>query len=309
MLEQRLAEMDVVYVTRYRVAEQFLPLIRELSANPPILFNNAGLHFLRETRVMLNQGVNELGIAQVQNTRERELAACRSADAVLCYTAEEHAVITSDLLEKKNLQLTPWVVEMHKSVAGFAERKGIAFLGNFAHKPNEEALLFLLKEVMPCLLAQHSHDITLIVFRSNTPEDFKKYTSANVNIEGYVEDIDDVYNIHHLFVAPLLSGAGIKGEVLESMAYGLPTILTDLAAEGIGVVHGLNTLIANNVDEWVESILNLYRDESQRTETSENQRVLARTKYSRQAGLKRFRSIFQSVGVSVLEAEIEVESQ
>jgi hypothetical protein len=89
----------------------------------------------------------------------------------------------------------------------------------------------------------------------------------------------------------------------------LPTILTDLAAEGIGVVHGLNTLIANNVDEWVESILNLYRDESQRTETSENQRVLARTKYSRQAGLKRFRSIFQSVGVSVLEAEIEVESQ
>lgn len=51
---------------------------------------------------------------------------------------------------------------------------------------------------------------------------------------GFAETLDGVSHDHRVFVAPLLSGAGIKGKILESMAFNLPTVLTDIAAEGTG---------------------------------------------------------------------------
>jgi glycosyltransferase involved in cell wall biosynthesis len=52
---------------------------------------------------------------------------------------------------------------------------------------------------------------------------------------GFAETLNDVYHDYSVFIAPLLSGAGIKGKVLESMAYNLPTVLTNVAAEGTGL--------------------------------------------------------------------------
>jgi glycosyltransferase involved in cell wall biosynthesis len=73
------------------------------------------------------------------------------------------------------------------------------------------------------------------VYGSNMPERFKEFESDNINIVGFAETLDGVYHDHRVFIAPLLSGAGIKGKVLESMAYNLPTVLTNVAAEGTGL--------------------------------------------------------------------------
>jgi glycosyltransferase involved in cell wall biosynthesis len=51
---------------------------------------------------------------------------------------------------------------------------------------------------------------------------------------GFAETLDGVSHDHRVSVAPLLSGGGIKGKILESMAFNLPTVLTDIAAEGTG---------------------------------------------------------------------------
>ncbi|WP_245217729.1 glycosyltransferase family 4 protein, partial [Rheinheimera maricola] len=82
------------------------------------------------------------------------------------------------------------------------------------------------------LLEKVRPDINLYVYGSAMPEEYKALETPNIEMVGFAENLDDVFYAHRVFVAPLLSGAGIKGKVLEAMAYQTPTVLTDTAAEG-----------------------------------------------------------------------------
>ncbi|MBN1006362.1 glycosyltransferase [Amphritea sp. ZJ14W] len=295
VLETRLQEMDAVYITRYHIAKDYIPYIRE-NSRAKIIFNNADLHFLREMRAALKGEKDQLLLEKALNTREQELSVCRQVDAILCYNATEHAVITSHILEADKLHITPWVLEQKPKGPEFDERNGIAFLGGFNHTPNGEAVEYLVNDIMP-LLAKQRPDITLYVYGSNMPEAYKEMETDNVRMVGFAESLDGVYHDHRVFIAPLLSGAGIKGKVLESMAYGLPTVLTEVAAEGTGLTHGISTLIAQEPQEWVDAIIRLYDDQLLWNKFAENSHTLVAEKYSFEHGKKVFKDIFSSVGI------------
>lgn len=294
VLNLRLEEMDAVYITRYYVAQNYLAKIKQ--AGKKVIFNNADLHFLREIRTALNNGRNEASLSVAVETRGQELDVCRKVDAVLTYTATEQAVISSHILEIDKLHITPWVLEEKSSGPTFAQRKGIAFLGGYNHKPNVEAVEYLVNKIMPILKKQRP-DIVLSVYGSKMPEIFKSYETDNIKMVGFAAHLDDVYHNHRVFVSPLLSGAGIKGKVLDSMAYGLPAVLTEVAAEGTGLTHGISTLIAEEPEEWVETIIKLYDDEKLWNRFAENELALVKEKYSFEHGKKAFTNIFASVGL------------
>ncbi|MBZ2163620.1 glycosyltransferase [Alteromonas stellipolaris] len=295
VLQKRLKEMSGVYITRYNVAEKYLDTIRSIS-NVPIIFNNADLHFLRQLRNSLMGGVNEEGVEKAMETRGKELAVCEKVDAILCYNTTEHAVITSHILEAEKLHLTPWVLEQKSNAPSFDEREGISFLGGYSHFPNVEAVEYLYNEIMPLLL-QKRPDIVLYVYGSNMPENFRDYEGPNIKIVGFAEHLDDVFHKHKAFVAPLLSGAGIKGKVLESMAYGVPSVLTGVAAEGTGLSSGISTQLAEKPEQWVDSIIKLYDEKDHWMKLSENALTIAETDFSKENAIKRFKDIFSSVGI------------
>ncbi|SEQ95618.1 Glycosyltransferase, GT2 family [Amphritea atlantica] len=295
VLETRLQEMDAVYITRYHIAKDYISYIRE-NSRAKIIFNNADLHFLREMRAALKGEKDQLLLEKVLNTREQELSVCRQVDAILCYNSTEHAVITSHILEADKLHITPWVLEEKPKGPEFNDRNGIAFLGGFNHTPNGEAVDYLVDEIMP-LLGKQRPDITLYVYGSNMPEAYKEMETENIKMLGFAESLDGVFHDHRVFIAPLLSGAGIKGKVLESMAYGLPSVLTEVAAEGTGLTHGISTLIAQEPQEWVDAIIRLYDDEVLWNKFAENSQTLVTEKYSFERGKKVFRNIFSSVGI------------
>lgn len=295
VLETRLDEFDVIYITRYQIAKEYIDYIRA-NSSAKIIFNNADLHFLREMRAALRSGINQEALDRALETREQELQVCKKVDAILCYNNTEHAVITSHILEAEKLHLTPWVLEEKTQGLGFKERDGIAFLGGYNHTPNKEAVEYLVSEIMPLLELQRP-DITLYVYGSNMPKHFKESESETIKMVGFAETLDGVYHNHRVFVAPLLSGAGIKGKVLESMAYNLPTVLSEVAVEGTGLTHGISTLIAEEAQEWVDAIIKLYDDECLWNTFAKNSQVLVEAKYSFEHGHKVFKNIFASVGI------------
>lgn len=293
VLERRLDEMDAVYITRYSVAEKYIDVIK--AKGKPVIFNNADLHFLREIRAAITAEDEELLTSALQ-TKKAELAVCKKADAILCYNDKEHAVITSHIYESDKLFITPWVLGERQFKTPIDEREGITFLGGFNHMPNIEAVLFLVEEVMPKVLASNP-DIKLYVYGSKMPESISKLETENIKMVGFAESLDDVFNNHKLFVAPLLSGAGIKGKVLEAMAYGTPSVVTDVAAEGTGLVNNVNAVITNNASDFAAAIVDLYSDNEKCQNFSEATRILSADKFSRSSGLAKFREIFESVGL------------
>ncbi len=291
-ITRRIKEMDGVYIVRYDIAERYIDQIRNQS-KAKILFNNCDLHFLRELRSHL---INGSDISPALQTRERELGVIRKADVILTYNETEQAVILSHNLKIDNIFKCPWILSKKNKGLSFEDRKGIAFLGGFNHTPNREAVKFLIEEIMP-KLAITQPDITLFVYGSRMPEEFTEWSNDNVKMIGFVENLDEVFHRHRVFVAPLLSGAGIKGKVLESMAYGLPCVLTDIAAEGTGLSHNISALFANDALAFENSIKKLYSDKKIWDKIAENLATIVETNHSLIHGVSEFKKIFSYAGI------------
>ena len=299
MLELRGEEFDAVYITRYQVAANSLEAIRA-HTDARIIFNNADLHFLRELRESLQS--KSVDFSGPLATKEDELAVIDEVDVAICYTEAERAVITSHVLKEENIMRCPWVVKTRAYVRPFTDRKDIAFLGGYRHKPNVEAVEYFCEKVMP-VLSQRMPDLVFKVYGSSIPEHFKDYASKNIEMHGFVEDVADIYDNVRLFVSPLLSGAGLKGKIIECMSSGLPAVISPVSAEGTGLVHSQSTFISDSVTDWCDYIEQLYSDETLWKKMSENSLSISESLYSPVEGKKRMKKILEAVDVYSSEAE------
>jgi GT2 family glycosyltransferase/glycosyltransferase involved in cell wall biosynthesis len=294
ILEQRGEEFDLVYITRYYVAREYIDLIRQHAPRAKIVLMNADLHFLRELRHAI-QTKNPADMSKSLQTRDDELTVMRKVDLVLSYTDVEKAVILSHNLDSTKVEKCPWVTEVASQVPPFSARKDIAFLGGFNHYPNTQAVEWFLAHVMP-LLRKQLPGVKLRVYGSYMPDSLadKLKEHDDVVAEGWVESVQDVYDHCRVFVAPLQSGAGIKGKVIGALAHGVPTVMSPVAAEGIAVSDGSDAFVAATPQEWVTAIANLYGSEEAWSKMSKNGLDSARKQFGFAAGVTQMRQALQT---------------
>tara|TARA_R110001583_G_scaffold25810_2_gene93438 strand:- start:1416 stop:2693 length:1278 start_codon:yes stop_codon:yes gene_type:complete len=282
-----------VFITRYHVADIFTESIRWWSPQSKIILNLADLHFLRENRLA---GDDPLLLAQALETRVRELGVISTVDLTLSYSQVELALLQQEGIDSHKLGLCPWVTTAAPAPPpGFTERSGIAFLGGFKHQPNIEAVEWFAEQVLP-LLRQQLPDCTFYVYGSHAQQSLHTMQDIpGLVIKGWVEDIAEAYNHHRVFVAPLQSGAGVKGKVIGALAYGVPCVLSPLAAEGIPVTDGKEVLLADTAAEWVKQIVELYHNEVRWQDISESAKQLASNEYSPTNGLAQIKKHLKNI--------------
>ncbi|MAY47203.1 MAG: hypothetical protein CML65_18365 [Rhodobacteraceae bacterium] len=292
-LEQHARDFDAFYITRFYVARDVIARLRRLAPQTRIMLNNADLHFLRELRAGLAND-DPARIEAARQTREIELDVMTQADVVLSYNDTEHAVIQSHTDGAVKLAKCPWVVEMPSGVPPREGRAGLSFLGNYHHHPNTEAVVWFARQVMPLIQPQHP-DLEFIMYGSAMPDEVKALANEQIKAEGFVKEISDAYDRHLVFVAPLLSGAGIKGKVLAALAQGVPCVLTPTAAEGIGVRNGHDCIIATTPAEWRDAIDALVTDADLWQQVSQNARAYVGDSFSFETGRTMMRAAFEAV--------------
>jgi len=293
LIEQRGAEFDIIYITRFYVADKYIDLIRSFAPQAKIVFNNADLHFLRELRMGIsNRDRNQVEKAAL--TRDTELAVMRKVDLVLSYNEVEHAVIISHNFGESLVAKCPWVVELPEQVPGFERRQDVAFLGGYGHPPNIEAVEFFVDEVMP-LLRKRLPGVRFLIYGSNVPEAMEALESKDVIIRGYVEDVAEVYDSCRIFIAPLKSGAGLKGKVAGALAHGAPSVLSQIAAEGLGITDGREACIANTPEEWAATIVDIYNDPLRWSAMSEAARSFSARQFSFETGRQLMREALEQI--------------
>lgn len=290
-LKQRAAEFDAVYITRYYVAQDAIRHIREHAPKARVILNNADLHFLRELRAAMSTD-DPSRLAAMRAIREQELEMMTAADLVLSYNEVEHAVIASHTDGQARVMTCPWVVEIPAAVPPLDARRGMSFLGSFNHHPNAEGVTWFCTSVLPLLEGSGAH---LTIYGAGMDDAIKALASDSVDPVGFVEDIAEAYGRHRIFVAPLLSGAGIKGKVLSALAHGIPTVLTPVAAEGIGLRHGHDCLIAETPEDWARAITRLMEDDALWTQISTAARRYAAERFSFAEGRARMKAAFEAV--------------
>lgn len=278
LLEQRGKEFDLIYVTRFYVADAMIDAAREFAPQAKLILNNADLHFLREMRAAISQDSQAL-MSRAIATRSVELEVMRKVDLVLSYNEVEHAVILSHNGAETQVAKAPWIVDIPESVPSFESRRDIAFLGSYSHPPNFEGVNYFVKDVMP-RLRQRLPGTNFLIYGSDVTDQLKALQAPDVIVKGYVESVAEVYDSCRVFVVPLLSGAGLKGKVVGALAHGVPSVLSPIAVEGTGASDGKEVAVAHSIEQWVNRIQRLYEDREFWRLMSTTSRTFARNHYS-----------------------------
>ena len=131
-----------------------------------------------------------------------------------------------------------------------AEGTGIYHLGALDWLPNVQGLQWYLQEVLPLL------DVPITVISKKWPKGIE--LPGNVTHLKHLEDGFD-FNSHGIFIAPILSGSGMRIKLLEAMVRGKAIVTTSIGAEGLKNAPGI--AIADQPKDFAWAIQRLLEED------------------------------------------------
>ena len=133
-------------------------------------------------------------------------------------------------------------------------------IGALDWAPNQEGLIWFFDHCW-AKIHQENSQLKFYLAGRNAPDWFERRIKLQgVEYLGEINDAYDFMNSKAIMVVPLFSGSGMRIKIIEGMALGKPIVTTNIGTEGIPTENGHNILIANNVDQFIDSITRLIND-------------------------------------------------
>jgi exopolysaccharide biosynthesis WecB/TagA/CpsF family protein len=123
------------------------------------------------------------------------------------------------------------------------------------YTPNVDALRWFFGEIHERLLQRVPSLQVLIVGKSPTPEVQAYAQLPGVSVTGGVPDVRPYYRRAWLQMVPLRIGGGTRLKIVESLAIGTPVVSTTIGAQGLGLTHGANILLADTPATFADEIV------------------------------------------------------
>lgn len=134
----------------------------------------------------------------------------------------------------------------------------VVFVGNFAHPPNVDGAIFLVREVLP----QLGRPVRVRIIGHGVTSDLAALAHPEaVDVVGAVPDVRPFLADAAVVVAPVRFGTGMRGKVLEALAMGRPVVTTSVGAEGLGAVAGRHVEIADGAAAFAAAVRRVLEDE------------------------------------------------
>ena len=294
-----LGGFDLALLWSWQIANQYMPLIRRYSPRTRIIVGSVDLHFLRESRARLKRNTTSSKEALLDMTYGRalirEMNTYAVADIVLTVSQKE-ADIINDFTGRTDLAYyVPDAEEMPASPLGFAQRKGLLFVGGFLFEPNVDAVRYLCSDILPLLSEKlDAHPLYIVGYALEQILSPTITTVSSTKLVGWVPSVVPYYHQARLSVLPLRFGAGTKRKLLQSLFSGTPSVTTSLGAEGLGLVHEKHVLIADTTESFAAAILRLLDEELLWKHLADSGQALAYATHGREVAQSYFRNAVAS---------------
>ena len=142
-----------------------------------------------------------------------------------------------------------------------AERRAhLVFTGSMDWLPNEDAMLYFAREILP-RIRQVEPDATLsIIGREPTPAVRRLAEEPGIEVTGRVDDVRPHVAAGAVYVVPLRIGGGTRLKIFEAMSMGKAVVSTTVGAEGLPVTPGRDIVLADEPARFAQSVIHLIRD-------------------------------------------------
>jgi polysaccharide biosynthesis protein PslH len=174
----------------------------------------------------------------------------------------------------------------------------IVFVGSMDWYPNEDGLLWFLREVFPRIRAKYA-DARLTIVGKNPTNRFRQAVPGDGSVEltGRVDDVRPYIAQAGVVVVPLRVGGGTRIKIPEAMAMGRPIVSTTLGAEGLRLVPGREILLEDDAGRFAGAVLDLLGNPAQRQAIAQ----MARNKAVQEHGWDKVADIVQNILERVVE--------
>jgi len=238
---------------------------------PAVLFqhNVEAMIWKRHYEVQTNPIKKAYLYGQWQKMRSFEKEMCGRFDCVIAVSADDRDQMKREYGAGSVFDVPTGVdVEFFRpSGAIEASKHGIVFTGSMDWLPNEDAIRYFMREIMP-LIKRKVPEATLTVVGRNPPSslvDLSKEDPSLV-ITGRVDDVRPYIERAATYVVPLRIGGGTRLKIFEAMAMEKPVVSTTIGAEGLPLTDGVELLLADEPNTFADAVIRLFSDSPYATE-------------------------------------------
>jgi glycosyltransferase involved in cell wall biosynthesis len=254
-----------------------LPVLRVLTEHE-IIFSNYRSSFEAETRFWRKCVKYYDWLVQLNY----EARACRNFHRIACMTDEDRTIL-SRFVDPSRLRTVPIGVDSTyfdpALVPAEESSRQMLFVGNYRHPPNGDAVHFFVREVLP-LVRREVPDAEFCIAGSNSQLlNQKVVAEEGVRVIGYVPDIRSCYRGAALFVAPILTGTGMRVKLLEALSMGMAVVATPLAAQGFPSTCEPMMLTTDTPETFAEQTVKLLRNPGLRSNLGTRARQMIQERY------------------------------
>lgn len=192
-------------------------------------------------RPVLQRDVNRLGAI--------EIAAAKRASNVLSISAED-VVFFDELHDRMNVEpfLPTFDYPQFVREPKCQDRPlKVGFMAQMTWWPNQEAANWFVDNVLvhidQTLVEAHFFGKGSEIWQGRLP---------NLIAHGFVETLEDVWQICDLMICPVQSGSGVNIKFVEALYNRMPVLATPLASRGIPPIMDDHVVYLERPDEWID---------------------------------------------------------
>ena len=287
LLEIRNGFYDIVVVSRVQTFSVTHTKLRDFYRKDPfyIIYDCEALNYRRDEKllelmnkddmqfpggkILMKEPFIELVIEQ---RKTNEIKTLTMADTLIAVSQNEAEEIAK-LLPDTNVKVVGHVVDpkISKTKQGFKKRKGILFIAAFNNVMyyNGDAIWYFLTKIYPLIIEEVKVPIPLTIAGRSIPEelfDLVAHTPKTAEHITFIESppsIEELYENHRIFIAPHLYGAGIQFKISETIAMGVPVVMSELSASSFGFPEDTDTVcVGKNPQNFKDCVILVHNEKS-----------------------------------------------
>jgi glycosyltransferase involved in cell wall biosynthesis len=219
---------------------------------------------------------------QWRKTWRYERSACQRFDLVVAVSAADEQQMR-DEYGLKHAAAVPTGVDIdyfNPSGTITPDKHNIVFTGSMDWLPNEDAMQYFIREVLP-LVRKEIPDVTLTVVGRNPYVSLVELSKSDKSIvvTGRVDDVRPYIEKAAVYVVPIRIGGGTRLKIYEAMSMGKPVVSTTVGAEGLPVTNNEELVLADYASDFAAALIRVFRDRDWAAELGGRAAKLVREKF------------------------------
>ncbi len=229
---------------------------------------------------------------------EREL--CATADCVIAVSAEDAAILSEYRADGHVPVVTNGIfVEDYKSPSEQLDLddRTLVFTGKMDYRPNVDAMVWFTENVLP-LVQQRIPDTRLYIVGQKPHTRLEKLRHKNnVEITGWVQEVQPFLRGAGVYVAPLRMGSGTRLKILEAMASGCAVVATQIALSGMRPDANQAMIVRDDAEGMAREIITLLENPVRRQELGNKAQAYVKHYYDWSVLIPELLKIYRDFGL------------